>query len=102
MRGKFGKDLAKNIAEEVRENYPPYVDKRFGAMQQKLQRDGLILPYLEDDFEENMEKKLARNFLRELRPFEEMPLEVPSGLELWYNGYLIKCRDQESNSTENE
>lgn len=84
MRIKYGKDLTKGIADEVRKNYPPYIDPSFDVIKQRLHKDGLHLPFQEDDLDEILEKKLER-FL-------------PSPLESWFNGYLRKRRDQESSS----
>jgi len=75
MREKFGKDLTKTIADELRESYPPYVNPRFKILVQFLLENGLSAPFLEDDLEEVLEKRLER-----------MP--IPSELELWYHKYL--------------
>jgi hypothetical protein len=102
MRKKFKTDINKTIADELRISYPPYANPRFDLIQRILPKDGLPLPFLEDDLDESQEKHLERNFGREVEPFEEIPLNVPSALELWYHGYLRKRRDQESSSTDND
>jgi hypothetical protein len=87
MKEKFGEDLTKNIAYEVRKYYPPYADPSFNVIRQRLHEDGLRLPFQEDDLEECLAKNLKRN------------LGTSSALKRWYNGYLRKYRDQESNSS---
>lgn len=72
---KIRKRLTKIIADELRENYPPYVNPRFKILVQFLSENGISAPFLEDDLEEVLEKGLER-----------MP--VPSELELWYHKYL--------------
>lgn len=83
MRRKFGKDLTKTIADEVRESYPPYANSRFKIIQKLVDRNKLHAPFLEEDFEESMEKHLERD------------LKMPSELELWYDKYLSNRLDQE-------
>jgi len=83
MRRKFGKDLTKIIADEVRESYPPYANSRFKVIQQLIDRNWLPAPFLEDDLEESMEKHLERD------------LKMPSELERWYDKYLSNRLDQE-------
>ena len=83
MRRKFGQDLTKTIADEVRESYPPYANSRFKVIRQLVDRNKLHAPFLEEDFEESMEKHLERD------------LKMPSELELWYDKYLSNRLDQE-------
>src|SRR5271157_1539588 len=85
MREKFRKDLTKAIADELRESYPPYVNPRFKILQQFLLENGLSAPFLEDDLEEILEKRLEKN--------------MPSELELWYYKYLSVHHSQKSSDS---
>jgi predicted transcriptional regulator len=87
MRKEFREDLIKTIADELKENYPPYVDPRFKSLLQFLLENGLRAPFLEKDLEESVAV--------------ECRMETPmhSDLELWYHNYLRMRRSLKPVST---
>jgi hypothetical protein len=86
LKKKFGEDVTKTISDELRKSYPPYADPRFVVIQQRFQEDGLRLPFLDDDLNECLEKKLAR--------------DMPSALERWYDEYRHMNRAKKSSGSD--